>query len=126
MDNYRAIQTFWESFGVDAYDEQTVFTSGSAPAYPHITYEAFSGQWEAQKTMSASLWAKSTSWAWLKQRAEEIRKAIGSGITMPVDGGIIWFRISNTPFAQVIASGSTDDLVKRILLTIEVEFLTTR
>ena len=99
MNNFQALQSFWESFGVDAYDEQTVFTAGQRPAYPHITYESFSGTWEARRTMSANLWNRSTS----------------------------WFRIPEyTPFAQVIASGSEDDLVKRILLSIEVEFLTVR
>ena len=127
MDNYQALQSFWDSFGIDAYDDQTVFTDGQSPAYPHITYESFSGSWEARRTLSANLWSRSTSWAWLKQKAEEIRQTIGSGITKSVDNGIIWFRIPEyTAFSQVISSGSTDDLVKRVLLSVEVEFLTVR
>ena len=127
MNNFQALQSFWESFGVDAYDEQTLFTDSAAPAYPHITYESFSGTWEARRTMSANLWNRSTSWKWLKEKAEDIKNTIGNGITINVDDGIIWFRIPEyTPLAQVIASGSEDDLVKRILLNIEVEFLTVR
>lgn len=127
MNNFQALQSFWESFGVDAYDEQTAFTDSTAPAYPHITYESFSGTWEARRTMSANLWNRSTSWKWLKEKAENIKNTIGNGITINVDDGVIWFRIPEyTPFAQVIASGSEDDLVKRILLSIEVEFLTVR
>ena len=127
MNNFQALQSFWESFGITAYDEQTIFTDGQRPAYPHITYESFSGQWESRATMSANLWNRSTSWKWLKEKAEEIKNTIGNGITINVDDGIIWFCIPQyTPFAQVIASGSEDDLVKRILLNIEVEFLTVR
>ena len=125
MNNFKALQMFWESFSVNAYDEQTVFTEGQQPAFPHITYESFSGTWESYKTMSAHLWNRSESWAWIKEKAEEIKAAIGNGQTIRVDNGLVWFRIPEfTPFAQVIASGSNDDLVKRILLTVEVEFLT--
>lgn len=75
--------------------------------------------------MSAHLWNRSTSWKWLKETAETIKNTIGTGITFAVDDGIIWFKIpASMPFAQVIASGSDDDQVKRILLTVEVEFLT--
>lgn len=127
MDNFAALQTFWESFGVDAYDEQTYFTEGTTPAFPHITYESVSGTFASQKLLSGYLWDKSESWVWLKQKAEQIKQEIGSGITYKVDDGVIWFRIPEaTPFAQIIPSGSDNDRVKRILLYVEVEFLTVR
>lgn len=127
MDNYAALQAFWDSFGVDAYDEQTYFTEGTMPAYPHITYESVSGTWTSEKLLSAYIWDKSDSWAWLKQKAEEIKHTIGSGITKPVDDGVIWFRIpETTPFSQIIPSGSDDERVKRILMYVEIEFLTVR
>lgn len=127
MDNFAALQTFWGSFGVEAYDEQTYFTEGMAVAYPHITYESVSGTWTSQKLLSGHLWNKSESWTWLKQKAEAIRLAIGSGVTMQVDEGLIWFRIpETTPFAQALPSGAGDDQIKRILLYVEVEFLTVR
>lgn len=127
MDNFAALQAFWESFDVDAYDEQTYFTKGSVQAFPHITYESVSGTWTSQKLLSGYLWNKSESWAWLKQKAEEIKHEIGSGITLKVDDGVMWFRIpESTPFAQIIPSGSEDDRIKRILLYVEVEFLTVR
>lgn len=127
MDNFAALQSFWESFDVDAYDEQTYFTEGTVTAFPHITYESVSGTWTSQKLLSGYLWDKSESWAWLKQKAEEIKHEIGSGITLKVDDGVMWFRIpESTPFAQIIPSGSEDDRIKRILLYVEVEFLTVR
>ena len=125
MNNYQALQSFWDMFGVDAYDENTYFTEDEMPAYPHITYESFSGTWEASRTQPAHLWNRSESWAWLKEKAEEIRQTIGNGIILHTDEGIIWFRIPQySTFSQVIPSGSDDDLVKRILLTVEIEFLT--
>lgn len=127
MDNFQAIQAFWEMFGVDAYDEQTTFDEGDLPAFPHITYESFSGTWESARTMSAHLWNRQQngSWAWIKQKAEEIKKTIGNGIVLHVDDGVMWFRIPEyTPFAQVIRSGSDDVKIQRIFLNVEVEFLT--
>ena len=125
MDNFQAIQAFWERFGLDAYDEQTTFDEGEQPAYPHITYESFSGTWTSSRTMTAHLWSRSSSWAWIKTKADEIKKNIGNGIVLPVEDGVLWFRIPEyTPFAQVIASGSEDVKVQRILLNVEVEFLT--
>lgn len=127
MDNFAALQEFWESFGVDAYDEQTYFTEGDSPAYPHITYESVSGTFASSKLLSAHLWDRSPGWKWLKQKAEEIKHEIGGGITKRVDDGVVWFRIpETTPFAQIIPSGSEDDLIKRILLYVEIEFLTVR
>lgn len=125
MDNFQAIQSFWERFGVDAYDEQATFDEGDLPAYPHITYESFSGTWTSSRTMSAHLWNRSGSWAWIKQKAEQIKKDIGNGILIHVDDGVLWFRIPEyTPFAQVISSGSDDEKIQRIFLNVEVEFLT--
>lgn len=127
MDNFAALQSFWESFNVDAYDEETYFTSGDVPAFPHITYESVSGTWTSTKMLSAYLWDKSPSWVWLKQKAEEIKKAIGSGRVVQVDDGALWLRIPElTPFAQSIPSESENDQIKRILLYVEVEFLTVR
>ena len=123
MNNWQALQQFWEGFDIDAYDEQTAFTHGTSPAYPHLTYESVSGTWESRRTLSASLWYRSTSWRDIKEKADMIKSQIGAGRTVPVDDGIIWFRIPEyTPFAQVVDSG--DDNIRRILLNIEVEFLT--
>ncbi len=125
MDNFAALQSFWESFDVDAYDERTYFTKGDSPSYPHITYESASGTWSSEKLLSGYLWDKSNRWDWLKQKAEAIKHEIGSGITMKVDDGVVWFKIPElTPFAQPVPTGSEDDMVKRILLNVEVEFLT--
>lgn len=125
MDNYQALQTFWSGFGVSAYDEQTVFDKGNQPAYPHITYESAGGGYMNTATLSASLWSKSTSWAWLKQKAEEIKKSIGyGGVRLKTDDGIIWIKLPETAtFSAPFDSG--DDTIKRMRMTIEVDFMTT-
>ena len=105
MDNYQALQSFWESFGVDAYDEQTVFDEGNLPAFPHITYEAASGGYLNSTILAANLWHRTTSWGWL-------------------DTGYLWIKLpETTPFDSPEDSG--DDAILRIRMNIEVDFLTT-
>lgn len=125
MNNYQALQAFWQGFGVSAYDDQTVFDEGRHPAYPHITYESAGGGYLNTATLSASLWDKTTSWAWLKQKTEEIRKTIGyGGVRLKTDDGIIWIKLPETStFAAPFDSG--DDTVKRMRMTVEVDFMTT-
>ena len=125
MDNYQALQEFWSGFGVNAYDEQTVFSNGEQPAYPHITYESAGGGYLNTTTLSASIWDRTPSWSWLKQKAEQIKKYIGhGGVSLRTDDGIIWIKLpETTAFSQPIDSG--EDTVKRMHLTIEVDFMTT-
>ena len=110
---------------MNAYDDQTVFDNGNQPAYPHITYESAGGGYLNSTTLSASLWNKTTSWTWLKQKSEEIRKAIGhGGVTIKTDDGIIWIKLPYaTRFSEPLESG--DDTVKRMHMSIEVDFMTT-
>lgn len=125
MDNYQALQSFWESFEVDAYDEQTVFDEGNLPAFPHITYEAASGGYLNSTILAANLWHRTTSWGWLKQKAEQIRQSIGyGGKQIKTDTGYLWIKLpETTPFDSPEDSG--DDAILRIRMNIEVDFLTT-
>lgn len=124
MDNYQALQSFWEGFDLEAYDEQTVFTEDTMPSFPHITYESAGGGYMSTTVLYASIWDKSTSWGWLKQKSDEIRKAIGyGGQKVETDDGYLWIKLpENTEFSQPIDSG--DDTVKRMRLNIEVDFMT--
>ena len=56
MNKWQTQQAFWGSFGIPAYDDQTVFTEGELPAYPHITYESFGGNMGQETQVSVSLW----------------------------------------------------------------------
>jgi len=125
MDNYQALQTFWDGFGVSAYDEQTVFDEGQQPAYPHITYESAGGGYLNTQMLSASIWDRNTSWAWIKTKVEEIRKAIGYGGTqLKTDGGYLWIKLpESSAFSSPLDSG--DETVKRMRMSIEVDFMTT-
>lgn len=126
MDKWQTLQQFWESFGLPAYDEQTTFTEGTMPNYPHITYEARIGIINQTVSLTASLWYRSDSWEAISKKADEILAYIVNlRKPLQIDGGYFWVKIpETTPFAQRMASGSTDDKVKRIYLTAEAEYIT--
>lgn len=130
MDNWQALQSFWSGFGWPAYDEQTVFPEGYMPAYPHITYQSADGDFGRTAYLVAHLWDKdedpySVNWMKIKQKASEIKKYIGiGGCKINVDGGQIWIKIPESmTFAEPIGADPDDPTLKRILLNIEVDFL---
>lgn len=124
MDNkWQAQQTFWSSFGIPAYDENTV---PDGATMPYITYEAVSGNLGAQTTISASLWYRSNSWAEISQKADQIAQqiALAEKPAIKIDNGFMKVRLPNgMPFAQRMDEPS-DRQVRRIVLTVEIEFLT--
>lgn len=127
MDKWQTLQAFWESFGIPAYDEQTSFTEGEEPSFPHITYEGATGMLDQTMTLSASLWYKSTSWADISKKANEILQYIATNapLTIKVDNGYFWIKATDgTPFAQRVDSGNDTGNIKRIMMTVEAECLT--
>lgn len=120
MDKAQAIQTFWSGFGLTAYDESNVPDDAQMP---YITYGVGIDSIDAPVYLSASLWYRSTSWAEISQKAEEIEAAIRDAdpITMKIDGGRLYLTRGN-PFAQRMSD--EDDMVRRIYLNVTAEFLT--
>ena len=59
-DKWQAIQEFWESFGLPAYDESSVPDDAKMP---YITYSPQIGQMDAILNLTGSLWYESVSWA---------------------------------------------------------------
>lgn len=122
MDKFQALQSFWESFGIPAYDENTVPTGDDAPAFPYITYDAVVSNLGTPVTMSASLWYYGTSWAQITAKMAEIQSAIGRGGKMlRIDDGAIWI-IQGSPFAQRMSD--SNDMVRRIFINITAQYIT--
>lgn len=121
MNKAQRLQVFWESFGVPAYDENSV---PDDVIYPYITYSVVDDSLGNMVPLSASIWYRSSSWAEVESKKNEITKCIGEFgfLSLPVDGGYI-FMTKGTPFAQRMRDPS-DDLVKRMYLNLSVEFLT--
>ncbi len=123
MDKWQAQQQFWEGFGLTAYDERTV---PDGAKMPYITYEAVGGDLGAQTTISASLWYRSNSWAEISKKADQIARqiALADKPATKIDNGFMKVRLPDgMPFAQRMDEPN-DKQVRRIVLTVEIEFLT--
>lgn len=125
MNEWGAINEFWNSFGVPAFDENTTPDVNDKPEYPYITYEMSIGYLDDTVNLSASLWDYSKSWGTLSAIVEKISKKLGrGGAIVPFDGGVLVIN-RGTPFAQR-ASFQELDMIRRIFINIQVQFLTNR
>ena len=122
MDKFQALQTFWSSFGLPAYDENTVPTGDAKPSYPYITYDAVVSNLGVPVALSGSIWYYGTSWAQITAKMAEVQAGIGrGGKYIPIDGGALWIK-QGSPFAQRVSD--PNDMVRRIFINIEAEFIT--
>lgn len=120
MDKAQAIHKLWSSFGLTAYDQNSVPENA---VMPYITYGVMTGALNDVMTISGSLWYNSASWAEISRKADEIAQTIGShGYYIDkVNGGYMWVTLGR-PFAQRMTD--TNDMVRRIYINLNAEFLT--
>ena len=120
MTKAAAIYQFWNSFGLTAYEENTVPTYA---AFPYITYQLVTDSFDREVPVTASLWYRSESWKDINAKTEEISRTISrGGKIISCDGGAIWLK-RGQPFAQSMGDES-DDLIKRRYLNVTAEFIT--
>lgn len=121
MNKAQAIDTFWNSFNIPAYDENSVPEDAT---FPYITYSESTDSIGNAVMLNASIWDRSTSWEGISLKAEEIAKKIAEygHYTIKIDDGYIWL-VKGTPFAQRMGDPN-DDKIRRIYLNILGEFLT--
>ena len=120
MTKAAAIYQFWNSFGLTAYEENTVPTDAD---FPYITYQLVTDSFDREIPLTASLWYRSESWTAINAKTEEISQEISrGGKILSCDGGAIWLK-RGQPFAQNMGDES-DDLIKRKYLNITAEFMT--
>ena len=116
---------FWKSFGLRAFEENSIPTGKHKPDMPYITYEASTGTFNETVPLVASIWTRSPSW----ERALQITDSIADKITdggciqsSDDDTGVIWIK-KGFPFVQRMPDEAEDNMVKRIVLNLEVEFI---
>ena len=120
MTKAAAIYQFWSSFGLTAYEENTVPTDA---AFPYITYQLVTDSFDYEVPLTASIWYRSESWTDINAKTEEVSQKISrGGKFVPCDGGAIWLK-RGQPFAQSMGDES-DNLIKRKYLNITAEFMT--
>ena len=119
MNLQQAVHAFWSSFGIPAYDEDTVPDNATLP---YITYESISDFMGATIAVTPSIWYRSTSWAEVTAKEMEIAEAIGRGGKMIFcDGGGFWIK-RGSPWAQRIEEPA-DRMIRRIAINCEIDFI---
>ena len=121
MNKEQALQAFFESFKWAAYDENTVPDDASLP---RITYMMATDSLDNPLSMTISLWDRSYSWESVTLKAKEISKALYEMYppTISCDEGRIHLR-PGMPFAQRMID-SSDSMIRRIYINLEVEYFT--
>ena len=91
---------------------------------PYITYSVSTDSLDSPVTMYANLWDRSESWAFVEGKAQEIAEAIVkmNPPALQMDNGRLYIT-KGTPFAQRMSDPS-DDMVRRIYININAEYLT--
>lgn len=120
-----AIYEFWASFGIPAYEQNSVPKGDNAQGFPFLTYSVtIDSEWE-QVALDASLWYRGTSWADCETMLENISRAFNDKrrCILECDGGAIVLR-KGTPFANNM-SDPEDNLIKRKVLNVEAMYVTT-
>jgi hypothetical protein len=122
MTKYAALHNFFEGFQIPVY-EQDSLPDLKDRTFPYITYSVGTDSFNGEVALTFSIWYRSTSWVGVNTKAEEISTAISrGGKIIPCDGGAMWIKRA-TPFAQHLAD-DTDDMIRRMVCNISVEYFT--
>lgn len=122
MDKAQALHNFWSSFGLPAYDENTV--PENAPER-YITYNVSTDSIDNVVNLYGNIWdVNTTSWEFVSQKAEQIAQYLvtKNPVSFGIDNGRLYLA-KGTPFAQRMSDPSSDR-VRRIYINIQAEFLT--
>lgn len=123
MDKVQALVSFWNSVsGLAVYDENAVPDNAQMP---YITCEIQTASFEHEIPLSATLWYRDTSWEAISVKADSIAKALYElrGTAQKIEGGRFRIYEGDTPLCQRMPA-EKDDVVKRIVINIMVEFMT--
>ena len=122
MDKAQAINSFWNSFGLVAYDENSVPDDAK---FPYITYGVTTDSFEKPVNLYGSIWYRDTSWKDISRKSDEIARKLydTKPYLVQLDGGGYLWLTDGVPFARRMADPS-DSLIKRIYINLQAEFLT--
>lgn len=95
-----ALYNFFSGFGIPAYIQGNIPDNATMP---YITYELIEPEPLATALFHASVWYRSTNIEGIAAKVDEIRVAIGNGVNLPTESGVIHiFRERNGTFGQIM------------------------
>ena len=83
----QALYAFFSAFQIPAYVESTE-PDGALP--PYITYELTEPDWRGRASFHARVWYRSTSFSEIAAKVDEIRAALGEGVSIATESGAVY------------------------------------
>ena len=120
MNKWQAIDNFWNRFDIPAYDESSIPDNISLP---YISYSVQIGSLGDTLLITASIYDRSTSWKFVSDKADQIANYVGRFVVLPLSTGYLWLT-PGTPFAQRMSGDVYSDVIKRVYIVLNGEFLT--
>lgn len=117
MTKEQALHSFWSSFGLIAYEENSVPSGENKPDLPYITYDVSTDSFLNEVALSGNLWYSGTKWNDVNEKADEIANKINGGIIV----GCALIK-PGSPFSTNVPD--INDRIRRKRINITVEFLT--
>ena len=120
MTKTQALHQFFSSFGLKAYEENSV---PDLTTLPYLTYTNEIDSLNHDCMIICNLWYRSTSWKEILEKADEIARRVKSHghVSIPFDGGYLYIK-HVLPFAQTMEEPS-DKMIRRVYINITVEYL---
>lgn len=131
MNKQQAYNSFWGSFGVLAFEEnsaptfdevKTIAKSMNLPTDIYIAYQVIIDDLGHPVYPTASIYSRSTSWEKADTLANVISRRIQEMNTIKLDNGRM-FITKGSPFAQHQLE-SEDLNIRRVILNLGIEFFT--
>lgn len=116
----KALYNFFSSFGLEAYVE---YSPDKDAQLPYITYQLVEPDWRDNATLYARVWYRSTSYVEINTKVDQIRAAIGEGLSLPTEDGAVYLT-KGTPFAQNMPMEG-DSTLKVVYLLFNIQTPTT-
>ena len=109
----QALYGFFSGFGLDAYVQSSIPDNARMP---YITYELVEPEPLSYAVLHASVWYRDTSYEDICAKCDEIKAAIGFGMSIPTgNGSIVLYRDKGSPFSQAMSDPNPE--TKRMVLT---------
>ena len=113
-----ALNTFWNSFEVPAYEVATI---PEDVEMPYITYEGSVDNFGNEIATNVNLYYKGKSWKAITQKLDEIDDAISDGVYVNFGNKKSLLIRKANPFAQPVPED--DEQVRRYILNLTYEYI---
>ena len=117
----KGLYGFFSNFGLPAYVEYSVPDDADV-SLPYITYELIRPDWKSNgQVLTARIWYRSTSFSAVLDKVDQIRQAIGNGISIKLSNGAVhlW---ADEAWAQAVPNDEPDIKCIRLGFIIQANF----